>query len=42
MEMNEVVLETERLRLRWFRKSDFEQFCKMTANAEVMRFLTRD
>ncbi|HEY6045282.1 MAG TPA: GNAT family N-acetyltransferase [Pyrinomonadaceae bacterium] len=39
MEMNEVVLETERLRLRWFRESDFEQFCKMTADAEVMRFL---
>jgi len=39
MEMNEVVLETERLRLRWFRESDFEQFCKMSRDAEVMRFL---
>lgn len=37
--MKEVVLETERLRLRWFRESDLEQFCKMNANAEVMRFL---
>ena len=37
--MKEVVLETERLRMRWFRESDFEQFCKMTFNAEVMRFL---
>ena len=39
MEMTEVVLETERLRLRWFRESDFEQFCKITGDAEVMRFL---
>ena len=39
MGMTEVVLETERLRLRWFRESDFEQFCKITADAEVMRFL---
>jgi RimJ/RimL family protein N-acetyltransferase len=39
MNMTEVVLETERLRLRWFRESDFEQFCKMTFDAEVMRFL---
>lgn len=37
--MTEVVLETERLRLRWFREDDFEQFCKMTFDAEVMRFI---
>jgi RimJ/RimL family protein N-acetyltransferase len=39
MEMKEVVLETERLMLRWFREDDFEQFCEMCADAEVMRFL---
>lgn len=39
MEMKEVRLETERLILRWFREDDFEQFCRMSADAEVMRFL---
>jgi len=39
MEMNEVVLETERLRLRWFRETDFEQFRRMSADPEVMKFL---
>jgi RimJ/RimL family protein N-acetyltransferase len=37
--MKEITLETERLRLRWFRESDFEDFCKICADAEVMRFL---
>ena len=37
--MNEVILETERLRLRWFRESDFEQFRRMSADPEVMKFL---
>ena len=37
--MKEVTLETERLLLRWFRESDFEDFCKICADAEVMRFL---
>jgi RimJ/RimL family protein N-acetyltransferase len=39
MEMNEIKLETERLVLRWFREDDFEQFCKISSDAEVMRFL---
>src|SRR5437867_5402110 len=39
MEMKEVSLETERLVLRWFRESDFDDFCKISADAEVMRFL---
>ena len=39
MEMKEVTLETERLVLRWFRESDFDDFCKISADAEVMRFL---
>jgi len=39
MEMKEVILETERLVLRWFREDDFEQFCQVSADAEVMRFL---
>lgn len=39
MEMNEVQLETERLLLRWFREDDFEDLCKMSGDAEVMRFL---
>ena len=39
MEMKEVVLETERLRLRWFRESDFEDLCRIAADPEVMRFL---
>jgi len=39
MEMTEVILETERLIMRWFREEDYEQFQEMCANAEVMRFL---
>jgi RimJ/RimL family protein N-acetyltransferase len=39
MEMKEVTLETERLRLRWFRETDFEQFAEINSNSEVMRFL---
>ena len=39
MEMREVTLETERLILRWFRESDFEDFCRISADAEVMQFL---
>lgn len=39
MEMKEVVLETERLRLRWFREDDFADFCGICAEPEVMRFL---
>ena len=37
--MKEVTLETERLRLRWFRETDYEQFALMCADPEVMRFL---
>jgi RimJ/RimL family protein N-acetyltransferase len=39
MQMNEVVLETERLRLRWLREDDFEEYAKMCRDPEVMRFL---
>ncbi|HJZ81188.1 MAG TPA: GNAT family N-acetyltransferase [Pyrinomonadaceae bacterium] len=39
MKMKEVVLDTERLRLRWFREDDFEDYCQLCADAEVMRFL---
>jgi len=39
MLMNEVTLETERLRLRWFREDDFEQHKRICADPEVMRFL---
>jgi RimJ/RimL family protein N-acetyltransferase len=39
MEMNEVRLETGRLTLRWFREEDLADLCRMTADAEVMRFL---
>jgi RimJ/RimL family protein N-acetyltransferase len=39
MEMNEVILETERLRLRWLREDDFEQYAKMCRDPDVMRFL---
>ena len=39
MEMNEVILETERLRLRWLREDDFEQYAKVCRDPEVMRFL---
>ncbi len=37
--MNEVTLETERLILRWFRASDFDDYQVMSADAEVMKFL---
>jgi RimJ/RimL family protein N-acetyltransferase len=37
--MNEVTLETERLVLRFFREDDFEQYSKICADPEVMRFL---
>ena len=39
MEMKEVTLGTERLLLRWFRETDFEQFSEINSNVEVMRFL---
>jgi RimJ/RimL family protein N-acetyltransferase len=38
--MNDVTLETERLRLRMFREeSDFEPYAAMCADPEVMRYL---
>lgn len=37
--MTEVTLETERLILRMLREDDFEQYAKMCADPEVMRFL---
>ncbi|HEV8590305.1 MAG TPA: GNAT family N-acetyltransferase [Pyrinomonadaceae bacterium] len=37
--MNEVRLETERLVLRWFREDDLDDFCRMSRDPEVMRFL---
>lgn len=37
--MKEIVLETERLLLRWFRDGDFEQHAEICSNTEVMRFL---
>lgn len=39
MQMNEVILDTERLRLRWLREDDFEEYAKMCRDPEVMRFL---
>ena len=39
MQMKEIRLETERLVLRWLREDDFEQFCEISSDAEVMRFL---
>jgi len=39
MQKQEVQLETERLLLRWFREDDFEPFCRISADPEVMRFL---
>ena len=39
MEMKEVILETERLILRWFREDDLDDFYRMSADPEVMRFL---
>ena len=38
--MDEVRLETERLILRMFRESDFEQYSKICADPLVMRFLS--
>jgi RimJ/RimL family protein N-acetyltransferase len=37
--MNEVILETERLLLRMWRESDFEEYARICADAEVMRYL---
>lgn len=37
--MNEVILESERLRMRWFREDDFGQFARICQDPEVMRFL---
>ena len=37
--MKEVTLQSERLLLRWFREEDYEQFCKICSDPEVMRFL---
>ena len=37
--MKEVILETERLILRWFREDDLDDFSRMSADPEVMRFL---
>jgi len=39
MEMKEISLESERLRLRWFREDDFDQFLHLCQDPEVMRFL---
>ena len=39
IDMNEIKLESERLLLRWFREDDFEQFCNICSQPEVMRFL---
>lgn len=37
--MNEVTLETERLIMRMWRDADFEEYAKLCADPEVMRFL---
>lgn len=37
--MKEVILETDRLLMRWFREDDFEQYLKICSDPEVMRFL---
>lgn len=39
MEMNEVMLETDRLRLRWFREADFPDFLAISSDPEVMKFI---
>ena len=39
METNEVILETDRLRLRWFREDDFPEFLAMSSDPEVMKFI---
>jgi len=38
--MTEVILETNRLLLRWFRETDFPEYAAICADPEVMRFLT--
>ena len=37
--MNEIRLETERLILRMFREDDFEEYARICADEEVMRYL---
>jgi len=37
--LNEIILETDRLKLRMFREDDFEAYAKLTADPEVMRFI---
>ena len=37
--MNEVTLETERLVMRMWRASDFDEYAELCADPEVMRFL---
>ena len=37
--MNEVTLETERLIMRMWRESDFDEYAELCADPEVMRFL---
>lgn len=37
--MNEITLETDRLTLRMFRESDFEDYARFCADPEVMRYL---
>lgn len=37
--MKEVILETNRLLLRWFRETDFPEYAAICADPEVMRFL---
>jgi len=37
--VQEVILETERLILRMFRKEDFEAYAKLTSDPDVMRFI---
>ena len=37
--MKEIIIESDRLILRMFREEDFEAYAKLTADAEVMRFL---
>jgi len=39
MEMREVTLETDRLRLRWFRENDFPELLAISSDPEVMRFI---
>ena len=39
--MKEVILETDRLLMRWFREDDFSQYAKICSDPEVMRFLNR-